>query len=507
MNLNRYFLVLLITSLAGVIGLTVSAHHQVFNRSGSDYMMLSAAAGLIPMVIWTTLIWFSPEKTQNQIDTVYFFGFIITLTTLGCGATFATFGAGDAIDQKDQLASISFQFALGLLATGLGLIARVILTNARLTVSSPDDAIEQYLEKIGRVLGRLEDTVGLFDRLRVDVISKAKEGAAAISREAINHLASELKGPVENLRSSLAGITTELSNLQSSEALRTVNTQLRKTAKSLEEIVEVLPPFNENMKSAAETLDRSAKSNEKFAGALQNSTVSMTQFASASGTLGQQVQALSADMGVIGSTTKKLVAELESINAADISAMLNELAKSLTTLVAGVATTNAGFASMSSKLQEAASLISESAAAATVSISTITKSHAELAEAIALDVKNLSAGMGSLTGYVQGLRDKIGQFIDQSEGLDVRKVITAITESIEAMNPLTASARASMESIQGLTASIVAAERKLLPTSTAAAVQLSTLAGGLNESATRLGTAMQQLAGSVRSAAETLGGR
>jgi hypothetical protein len=142
MNINKSFIWLLGLSLVGILMVTGLAHIRAVE--GEAHIILAFIFGILPMCVFHYKLFKYDDLNQSQIDSIYFFGFLVTLLTLGCAATFAFIPS----ETGRQIEIIVYQFALGLLATGYGLLARVLLTNRRITVTGPDDAIDQYLQKL-----------------------------------------------------------------------------------------------------------------------------------------------------------------------------------------------------------------------------------------------------------------------------------------------------------------------------------------------------------------------
>ena len=109
---------------------------------------LTALFGLLPLAIYHAWLWRAESLTQQEIDSVYYFSFILTLTTLGLSA----FGLANSGGSANDINSIGTQFALGLLATGYGLIARITLQGKRLSLDNVDEAFDRQLDQVGRVL-------------------------------------------------------------------------------------------------------------------------------------------------------------------------------------------------------------------------------------------------------------------------------------------------------------------------------------------------------------------
>ena len=157
--------------------------------------------------------------SDAEIDSIYYFGFVITLITL-IAAVF-TFGiAGDKVIDPQ---TIGLQFGLGLLATGYALIARLQLQVSNESLSDPEEAYANYVDRVNNLLGRvdaaytdLDDVITkITERMRTTLLAEASENSERTAKqvelslnplfEACNQLAAKigsqgLGAELENLR-------------------------------------------------------------------------------------------------------------------------------------------------------------------------------------------------------------------------------------------------------------------------------------------------------------------
>ena len=84
------------------------------------------------------------ELTQPAIDSVYYFGFLITVASLGLSAI-SIANSGDETDFNNVI----FQFGVGLIATGYAVIARMHLISIRAQADAhnTEEAMESFIKK------------------------------------------------------------------------------------------------------------------------------------------------------------------------------------------------------------------------------------------------------------------------------------------------------------------------------------------------------------------------
>lgn len=114
--MHKSFLRLFVISLVGVLGTSFLPHDQTI------YQWFGFAAGIFPLMLYHFLL--SKEKVLSpaEVDSIYYFGFLITVITL------VTTAISIALDtKKPDMQWILLQFGLGLVATGYALFARLLL--------------------------------------------------------------------------------------------------------------------------------------------------------------------------------------------------------------------------------------------------------------------------------------------------------------------------------------------------------------------------------------------
>jgi hypothetical protein len=114
--MHKSFLPLFFVSLMGVLGTSFLPHDQGF------YQWAGLISGVTPLALYHFLL--SREKLLSpaEIDSIYYFGFLVTVITL------VTTAISIALDTKKlDIQWILLQFGLGLVATGYALFARLLL--------------------------------------------------------------------------------------------------------------------------------------------------------------------------------------------------------------------------------------------------------------------------------------------------------------------------------------------------------------------------------------------
>lgn len=145
--------------------------------------LLSMAAGVAPMIIYHLGYLYPKAKkglSHTAIDSVYYFGFLVTVAALGISAmTIASRGASTDIN------TVVYQFGVGLIATGYAVIARMHLSSVATVEDreSPEAILDHYLKRSREMVDNVELASNRIAELSVVVINRTAE-VSEVSRAA-----------------------------------------------------------------------------------------------------------------------------------------------------------------------------------------------------------------------------------------------------------------------------------------------------------------------------------
>lgn len=138
--------------------------------------LLGLALGIAPLMIYH-FFFLSPkakkdELTQPAIDSVYYFGFLITVASLGLSAvSIAT--SGDETDFNNVI----FQFGVGLIATGYAVIARMHLISiqAQADAKNTEEAMESFVKRSMTLTQAVDEATTKMETLTATLIERTKK--------------------------------------------------------------------------------------------------------------------------------------------------------------------------------------------------------------------------------------------------------------------------------------------------------------------------------------------
>ena len=145
--MHKSFFALFAISLVGVLAASI------FQSNEGSLQWLGAAFGLWPLLVYHGILYKKKVLSTSEIDSIYYFGFLVTVITLV--ATAIAIGLSPKLP---RLQWILLQFGMGLVATAYALFARLIL----LTKSSTQ-AEMTAVEAAQKLVASVEKVAGEFD--------------------------------------------------------------------------------------------------------------------------------------------------------------------------------------------------------------------------------------------------------------------------------------------------------------------------------------------------------
>jgi len=242
MNNKNIFSILLVIAFVGILA------QSQFNFGPKYDTLILIAAGFTPLILYRYYLGSRDTLTQTEIDSIYYFGFLVTLIVLGATALRLVFFSA-------QIESVAAQFGLGLLATGFGLWSRLTLLTKNVTTDASDELLQRQLNHIGQITERFSETVELFKNLRDEAITRSQDAMRATTSAALQKLSDELSQPLNALSLNIIAVTESLGKFDS----RTFN-NIEINAKALSDSIPDTTESITKLKERVIELDLSLKS-------------------------------------------------------------------------------------------------------------------------------------------------------------------------------------------------------------------------------------------------------
>lgn len=213
--------------------------------------------------------------TQAAIDSVYYFGFLVTVAALAVSAVSLA-----VTDGRAPLNQIAFQFGLGLLATGYAVLARMHLTSigAWVEEASPEAVLDRYVQRSRDLVTNVEMASEQFVTLANNLVAKSEEvakSAQATTQQSLLEVArlfdEQLRGTLASARAGL----TEIRGLMQDTAFVQEREELVRSVKASLECVTAL---NKALSDFAERAGEGARTSQEVTAASEALQQSLSGF-------------------------------------------------------------------------------------------------------------------------------------------------------------------------------------------------------------------------------------
>lgn len=447
---DNYFSVLRVNILTSLTLLIVAT----FLKLPAWVGMVGGGAPLVYYHMWYLAPRALKGLSQTAIDSVYYFGFLVTISALGVSAVTLSLNGGEA-----PLTDVAFQFGLGLLATGYAVVARMHLSSISTMVdeASPEAVLDQYIHRSREMVTNVELASTQFVELANTLMLKSQQvaEAAQVSTETTmlqmaRRFDEELRGTLASAKQGLTeirGLVSETSFVEEREAL----------VKSVRFTLESVSNLNKS-------LDEFAARTKEGAQITYTANASVTSLNDCLATFCGQVSELGGEKGAFHVTANSLLEANSAVvsGARAISEAVSELGEMNGTL-SGVGVTFKNIKTLTTKANEQLIGLVESAerldGATHHILNTANASHA-LATALDRTAASipelheraaaLNAGMGSLSTTVSYLDKHLASIPNAASGLtNVSEELKAALQNVAAV---LSSANADAQELAGYSA-------------------------------------------------------
>lgn len=360
--------------------------------------------------------------TQQRIDTVYYYGFLVTLGALAASVITVSFSG-----KTDNLQRVGLQFGLGLLATGYAVFARMHLMalNAPTVDSDPDAIMGAVVQKSRELVVNVEMATKQFDEyLRVQ-----RQAIATAEEDALRRIEEIATRAAKNLDSVIFHVFTDaIDNLKQIKAILTETDFSAETdrlkgnivavSKGLELLAESLnawiTDFEAGAKSSRDVNDQLSELNQR----LESMNSLAGKLAGANGTLINYGESIAVASTALSRHTQTLLPTIDHLaeaatslnevlptfkllrtNAKKNAELLDALVESSTKLIV-IADRLAGSTEAASELQNSITGLTVSLPALTAQSNVLTSgfgSAAKFASELAKSIETATAATGSIS--------------------------------------------------------------------------------------------------------------
>jgi hypothetical protein len=265
------------------------------------------AAALAPLV-WYHLFFLRPHAerglSQAAIDSVYYYGFLITVGALGATAlNISIHGVGD------DFSAVAFQFGLGLLATGYAVWARVHLVGIAKQMDEDElrDLMGLQIEKSRELLSSIDLAVSSFTSFSETLLSRTVDFHSRIeeqTKSSIDRASSDFTKGISTITAQAELALQDLRGIVNDVTFGAERDELKKSVTSMVQTVTKLTASLDQLSGSANS---SATSAQAFAAGLSAVNDGATGTAN-------QLQRLSTDEGLVAKFGSALVVGTSSLS-------------------------------------------------------------------------------------------------------------------------------------------------------------------------------------------------
>lgn len=257
--------------------------------------------------------------SQAAIDSVYYFGFLVTVAALGISAISIAVGGA-----AESLSTVIYQFGVGLFATGYAVIARMHLTakSTQVEAASPEAIMDRYIKKSLEMVDnvemasvRLADFSQMMMAKSVEVSETARVAAEKAMLDVARSFESEMK-------SSLSLATQGLQEIRGLVSDTSFNMEREELSKSVKATVEAVTGLNKALqemtvrsKEGAQATQQSAIVTARLDESLTHMYEHIDQFSGADGGLAKASRNIVATGGALDEAAKLIGHAVHSISS------------------------------------------------------------------------------------------------------------------------------------------------------------------------------------------------
>jgi hypothetical protein len=396
-----------VTSFAVLVIVSVASA-----KGGSVPPWLAVLLSMGPLFHYHYYLWRKADKglSSSAIDSVYYFGFLITVAALGISAvSIAVRGA------VDSLSTVVYQFGTGLFATGYAVIARMHLTSAstRVDDASPEAIADRYVKKSLEMVDNVEmASVRLADFSQTMMLktSEISETARSAAEKAMLEVARAFQ---EEMKSTLSIAREGISEIRGMVADTSFTAEREQLAKSMKATIEAVTGLNLALLEMASRAREGAQ-------VTQQSALNATRLEQALLQMSARIDELSDPDAGLAKAAKQLVEVSDSMSEA--ASATGYAVQAMTEIGKDVQATGPAFKSMtkaSKKVHDQLDTLGGVAGRMSDALASL-EGTATITEKLATELQHVATAMPAVGESAEALQHKFAKACVAAETLEAR---------------------------------------------------------------------------------------
>lgn len=462
--MHKYFFHLFFVSLAGVL--------LAAKFSDTSVQWLGLGAGLAPLIVYHFILFREKTVSATEVDSIYYFGFLVTVVTLVVTALSIGLKGGSL-----NVSSVLVQFALGLVATGYALFARLHLLT-KLNSQDVVDATEKLAKSVEKVAGEF-DRAGHHVTAFVDLTQQRMTKMERTLQLAENTFESKLNTAALAFNDALA--QTAANSLGKTAGV--VDEATRQFSSSISSVMDEIGRIQNE--AEAISFARAAERIDIFSQSMESSIGSITsKVAAASDDSASAIAELTASARKTQKLTEQIAQRLGSLGKIEtLLSTIEKTAIALEEISKTASATSDSISSLGEKLGQAEEEVRKNLTAPLSSIG--------LSEALKNTIGTLGQLEGAASSLLSSISDQTKYFNAFAPELfrQVRGTTGETLSTFDSLNAALISATSGLNSIGGK----VSALEELGPAAALAVHQLKALAVSASQSARNVSSSQGDL--------------
>jgi len=509
-----------------------------------DLNPLFAMAGALAPLAYYHLGYLTPQAQKGlshaAIDSVYYFGFLVTVSALGISAVSIANGAAG-----QDINLVVYQFGVGLIATGYAVLARLHLNSiARVDDVSPEALMDRYIKRSVELVTNVEMASEQLSAFSTAIVQKTVETAEAARHtteqamlESARLFQDEMRSTLAAAKESLTTIRGLVSDTSFVAERKELIASMAATVAATTGLARAVDELTGRMKAGSQAAKESAERSTDVEQALSSFYGQISRFGGERGVFATASESMmESTKTIVTCNTSMATAALGLSEIASSVAETGPTFKAMRTLTKKASEQLDGLAQVSAKLGAATEYITDAAVASdslAVGMSKVTSALSPLAITTATLNDNLASTVtiaGSLKDHLVALPDhsaKLRDIGDQVAGsLDqIRDVIehavghattlaahtkqsSLSAEAAGRLLPKTEAITSSINTLQStlssLTASVVNWQEAIDKSTNGISASIAKSSSALEEDVKRSGAAASMLTEKLVKVAETI---
>lgn len=255
--------------------------------------------GIGPLVYYHLKILVPAAKeglSATGIDSVYYFGFLITVVALAISAIHI---AGSA--EQTSIGTVVFHFGLGLFATGYAVFARMHLNSLAPATGTftEEQVMDRYVQRSAQLIDHIETSTAKLSTFATEVIARTAATAETIQQTAEQNMRRTSEGFATDIAKILEDVRTAMTGIQQLVTEPSAQAARARFTAELRETYQASSQLNASMSELAKRTAEEAQQRTETVAAASKLALHLQDFS-------RKVQALGAPDGAIATSAQVL---------------------------------------------------------------------------------------------------------------------------------------------------------------------------------------------------------